>query len=98
MEHGDWLEFVLITVWGVLFGVVGGLVQIVRRGALSWRWALGQIVVSGFCGFLLHAILDGFGSVPPGWIAAACGIAGSCGGALLDALQTRMLERVRRRR
>lgn len=96
MTNGEWLEYLQGTLWGVLFGLVGCVVSLVRKRQRSLLQIVSSLIVSGFCGWVIYALLDGMESIPPGWVAAACGVAGGSGGIILDTLQEAMVKRVKK--
>lgn len=96
MTNGEWLEYLGGTVWGIAFGLAGCIVSLVRERKKSFWQIVSQLVASGFSGWLLFVILDGMSDIPPGWVAAACGVAGGSGGIILDTLQEAMVKRVKK--
>lgn len=86
-----WQEIVAYLGLGAGFGLLGGLVRVLRRGVRGWLDLLAQIAVSGFCGALVFGLLDGV--VPGAALAAIAGVAGNSGGQLLDVLRWRLIRR-----
>lgn len=96
MGFEEWLEYLSATIWGVVFGLVGCVVGLVRRGCRGVWHVLSQLIGGGFCGWLVYMVMDGVQDIPPGWVAAACGVAGSSGGMVLDVALETLVNRIRR--
>jgi len=87
-----WLEILQLCGIGAAFGLVGGLVRVMRRGLRGWLDLLSQCVVSAFCGLVAFALLHG--AVSDMALVALAGVAGNSGGMLLDALRWRLMQRI----
>nr|DAH15155.1 MAG TPA: holin [Caudoviricetes sp.] len=91
-DLGGWWELLKLCALGATFGLVGGVVRVMRKGVLGWLDLLTQIVVSAFCGVLAFSLLAD--EVPDIALVGLCGIAGNSGGILLDALRFRLIKRM----
>jgi len=87
-----WLEVLQLCGIGAAFGLVGGLVRVLRRGLRGWLDLLSQCVVSAFCGLVAFSLVHG--QVSDMALVALAGIAGNSGGMLLDALRWRLIQRI----
>lgn len=91
-DLGGWWELIKLCLLGAAFGLVGGLVRVMRRGVKGWLDLLAQVVVSAFCGMLAFSLLAG--QVPDLALVGLCGVAGNSGGMLLDAIRFRIIRRI----
>lgn len=91
-DLGEWWELMKLCALGAAFGLVGGIVRVMRKGVRGWLDLLTQIVVSAFCGVLAFSLLAD--KVPDIALVGLCGIAGNSGGMLLDALRFRLIKRM----
>ena len=91
-DLGGWWELIKLCLLGAAFGLVGGLVRVMRRGVKGWLDLLTQVVVSAFCGILAFSLLAG--QVPDLALVGLCGVAGNSGGMLLDAIRFRIIRRI----
>lgn len=95
MSFNEWTSYLVDTAWGVIFGLVGCGVSLMRKGERGLWAVVTQLVAGGFCGWVVYATLDGMSDVPPGWVAAACGVAGSSGGIILDVIQEAFVKKAK---
>ena len=91
-DLGGWWELIKLCLLGAAFGLVGGLVRVMRRGVKGWLDLLAQVVVSAFCGMLAFSLLAG--QVPDLALVGLCGVAGNSGGMLRDAIRFRIIRRI----
>lgn len=91
-DLGGWWELIKLCALGGAFGLVGGVVRVMRKGVHGWLDLLTQIVVSAFCGVLVFSLLAD--EVPDIALVGLCGVAGNSGGMLLDALRFRLIKRM----
>ena len=92
-DSKTWLEIFMLCGWGAIFGLVGGLARVLRKGVRGWIDLLSQMFVSAFCGVLVFSLLQD--QVPDVAMVGLCGIAGNSGGMLLDAIRFRFMKQVR---
>ena len=92
-DSRGWFELVLLCGWGAIFGLIGGVARVLRKGVRGWLDLLSQMFVSAFCGVLVFSLLQG--QVPDIAMVGLCGIAGNSGGMLLDAIRLRFMRQVR---
>ena len=91
-DLGGWWNLLKLCTLGAAFGLVGGVVRVMRKGVRGWVDLLTQIVVSAFCGVLAFSLLAD--EVPDIALVGLCGIAGNSGGMLLDVLRFRLIKRM----
>lgn len=91
-DLSGWWELIKLCALGSAFGLVGGVVRVMRKGVRGWLDLLTQIVVSAFCGVLAFSLLAG--KAPDIALVGLCGVAGNSGGMLLDALRFRFIKRM----
>ncbi len=87
-----WWELIKLCLLGAAFGLVGGVVRVLRKGVKGWLDLLTQVCVSAFCGILAFSLLAG--QVPDLALVGLCGVAGNSGGMLLDAVRFRLIRRI----
>lgn len=92
---GDWVEVLQLCGIGCVCGLAGGIVRLVRFGAHSFISILANLVISGFCGTVTFiGLYDMQYLTLLQKVALSC-VLGNSGAMVLDAVQSRILRRVR---
>lgn len=89
-SFSDWLAIIKLCALGAIFGLIGGIVRVLRKGVRGWLDLLTQMIVSAFCGVLAFTLLSD--SVSELALVGICGIAGNSGGMLLDAIRFKIIK------
>ena len=79
----------------LLLSLAGGAAKVLRDGFKSWRQFIGSLLVSGFAGLIVHLLIQDV-DLSSNVKAALVGLSGYSGGAILDALSSRLQKGVSR--
>lgn len=85
-EFTTFLEGIVVP---LLLSLAGGIARAFRDGFKSWRQFAGSLIISGFAGIIVHLLIQDL-ELSSNIKAALVGLSGYSGGAILDALSSRL--------
>lgn len=93
-ETAELVQFIKDSLLYVLIALTGGLAHLCWTGFRNVGYSLSSIFMSGFAGFCAYGFLTQF-DFTPGAEAGIVGICGFGGGKIVEAIQKRLLNRIR---